>query len=216
MTLAPRIVDEQAFLAAKGFRAKAIEWQDKAITACSHGDIELAEIHRATAQGYQNRPRNPASLHGNPFARGGRAQFYLTNPAPRAIMMLRTGRTTRRFHMALNHPEAKHTPEDIMLHAWDMIHSDWPEVTADQVAEFSGHKPGKVRDVMNQQVAMGHLSRKEFEDALADYEAIVKKGMERAQAKLAPAAQPQNPPQQGGATMRYNPATGKIEPVGGN
>lgn len=60
------------------------------------------------------------------------------------------------------------------------------------------------------------LSRKEFEDALADYEAIVKKGMERAQAKLAPAAQPQNPPQQGGATMRYNPATGKIEPVGGN
>lgn len=60
------------------------------------------------------------------------------------------------------------------------------------------------------------LSRKEFEDALADYESIVKKGMERAQAKLAPAAQPQNPPQQGGATMRYNPATGKIEPVGGN
>lgn len=54
MTLAPRIVDEQAFLAAKGFRAKAIEWQDKAITTCSHGDIELAEIHRATAQGYQN------------------------------------------------------------------------------------------------------------------------------------------------------------------
>ena len=56
------------------------------------------------------------------------------------------------------------------------------------------------------------LSREEFDDALADYEAIVKQGMARAQGRIdaAPAAP------QGAPAARYNPATGKIEPVGGN
>ena len=51
------------------------------------------------------------------------------------------------------------------------------------------------------------LSRKEFNDALADYEAIVKQGMARAQGRIDGPTAP---------AFRYNPATGKIEPVGGN
>lgn len=59
------------------------------------------------------------------------------------------------------------------------------------------------------------LSREEFNDALADYEAIVKQGMARAQGRIDGQA-PSAPAAQGAPAARYNPATGKIEPVGGN
>lgn len=58
------------------------------------------------------------------------------------------------------------------------------------------------------------LSREEFNDALADYEAIVKQGMARAQGRIDGPTTPAAP--QGAPAARYNPATGKIEPVGGN
>lgn len=53
------------------------------------------------------------------------------------------------------------------------------------------------------------LSKEDFLKALADYEAIVLRGMERAQARLntnAPAAN-----QGGGRVLTYNPATGNLE-----
>ena len=54
-----------------------------------------------------------------------------------------------------------------------------------------------------------------FLAALSDYETIVRQGMEKAQALLRPDAQ-QAPPQGSAPTHRFNPATGKIEMIGGN
>ena len=54
MALLAQVVDPEALAEARVIRQKSVKSQEQAITACSKGDIELAESHRSQARIYQD------------------------------------------------------------------------------------------------------------------------------------------------------------------